>query len=389
MVHNLKREAFFKTEAPPCCLRINPLDPSIVYFGTYTLIQGNDRKGTIEIWKLDKSSNPFKLDCPDSSEIDIDNLPIIGKKLNSIETHGAVLDIKIDSKSISSTNSSLLVSTAHSTGNITFWKIDKSDATILDKISDIQLFPEPNANSDETLITSINFHPRDNFLSFTTTTGKVGYYDYANLASPKKDESIVLMSTEHSLEAWYADWGHFESLSNVIFSGGDDAKLIAHDIREPMPIMETTRVHDAGIVSILTGRKNWCENVVDPFIIWTGGYDDQLCVLDLRAGLNSTGGSLLHNIPPAVKERHNLGGGVWRLIPSPHTNDYRVLTCNMYDGGRIVSYNKDTAQSLEVTSFYKGEHSSITYGGDWVDDKIVSCSFYDNVVQVWNGHISK
>jgi diphthamide biosynthesis protein 7 len=57
----------------------------------------------------------------------------------------------------------------------------------------------------------------------------------------------------------------------------------------------------------------------------------------------------------------------------------------MYDGGRIVSYDPSNAQNVEVVGTYKGEHSSITYGGDWVGDVIVSCSFYDNVVQVWDG----
>ncbi|KAG0688462.1 hypothetical protein C6P40_000922 [Pichia californica] len=390
MTHNLERKAFFKTDSPPCCLRINPLDSSIIYFGTYTLIKGNERKGSIEIWKLNESLDPnSSTDCPDNEIISFDKLPLKGTKIKTISTHGAVLDIKIDPKSITSSDSSLLLTTGHSTGNITFWKIDKENATNITEISDIQLFPESTSNSDETLITSINYHPRKNWLVFTTTTGNVGYYDYENPSNETNDTALTLLDTEHSLEAWYADWGHQQSLDNVIFSGGDDAKLIAHDIREPMPIMETTRIHEAGIVSILTGRSNWCENITDPYVIWTGGYDDQLCVLDLRAGLNTTGGSLIPGIPPLVKEKHNLGGGVWRLIPSPHVNDYRVQTCNMYDGGRVVSYNKDTAQDVEVVGFYKGEHSSITYGGDWVGDNIVTCSFYDNVVQIWNGSFSK
>lgn len=384
MTHNLSREAFFKTDSPPCCLRINPLDSSIIYFGTYTLIEGNKRNGSIELWKLaDNEVHPDATpDKPDDSII-TEHLPLCGEKIKTIPTHGAVLDLKIDPKSNSSSSSSMLLATAHSTGNITLWNIDKLDGTKVSQVLDIQLFPEPTG-SEETLITSINFHPKNNYLVFSTTSGLVGFYDYGT-GSSSVDENMTIMSSEHSLEAWYADWGHFEPLENVIFSGGDDAKLIAHDIREPMAIMETTRVHDAGIVSILTGRESWCNTVTDPYVIWTGGYDDQLCVLDLRAGVNTTGGSLLHGIPPLVKEKHNLGGGVWRLIPSPHQTDYRVMTCNMYDGGRIVSYNNETAKDVEVVGHYKGEHSSITYGGDWVEDKIVSCSFYDNVVQVWDG----
>lgn len=388
MTHSLSREALFKTNSPPCCLRINPLDPSIVYFGTYTLIEGNNRKGSIEIWRIGKKKDvdsSFSTDFPDDGDVSPDNLPILGTCLKVIPTHGAVLDIKIDPKSIHSIDSSLLLATASSTGNITFCKIEKDDGTAFIEVADVQLFPEATLRSDETLITSINFHSNKNYLVFTATSGVVGYYDYESPTKFPEESSVRFFGSEHSLEAWFADWGHHGLLDNVVFSGGDDAKLIAHDIREPMAIMETSRIHDAGIVSILTGRQSWGEKVTDQFVIWTGGYDDNLCVLDLRAGLGSTGGSLIPGLPPIVREKHNLGGGVWRMIPSPHTNDSRVMTCNMYDGGRVLSYNEQTAQQVEVVGNYKGEHSSITYGGDWVGDKIISCSFYDNIVQVWNG----
>lgn len=377
MAQNLKRKALFKTDSPPCCLRINPLDPTFVYFGTYTLIKDNDRKGTIEIWKLDSNSDDG--DIPDNGIIDVDVLSTKACKMKTITTHGAVLDIKIDTKSLTNSDEHLLLATAHSTGNISFWKLNKQDPLDLTLYEDIQLFDEPTADS-ETLITSINFHPRKNYLTFTTTTGSVGFYDYERMP---KLEAADYFATEHSLEAWYADWGHLPLLENVVFSGGDDAQLIAHDIREPMPVFSTNRVHDAGIVSILTARKDWCENVTDPYTIWTGGYDDQLSVLDLRAG-TSTGGSLFNGIPPLVKEKHNLGGGVWRLIPSPAGNDNRVLTCNMYDGGRLLEYNSNTAQDVTVKNYFKGDHSSITYGGDWVGNTAITCSFYDHVVQAWD-----
>lgn len=68
MTNNLSRKAFFKTDSPPCCLRINPLDPSIVYFGTYTLIEGNNRKGSIETWKIGQNDDVSLALSPDSPD---------------------------------------------------------------------------------------------------------------------------------------------------------------------------------------------------------------------------------------------------------------------------------------------------------------------------------
>lgn len=376
MTRNLKRKALFKTDSPPCCLRVNPLDPTIVYFGTYTLIKGNDRSGTIEVWKLSINS---EYDIPDDGVVDADLLTSKAHNLKTISTHGAVLDIKIDTKSLTTSDNFILLATAHSTGNISFWKVNKQDPMDVKLTSNVQLFDQPDGDS-ETLITSINFHSTKNYLTFTTTTGIVGYYDYERMPNA---EAVEHFSSEHSLEAWYGDWGNSPYLENVVFSGGDDAKLIAHDMREPTPVFATDRIHDAGIVSILTSRRNWCEKVTDPFTIWTGGYDDHLCVLDLRAGV-STGGNLFNGVPPLVREKHNLGGGVWRLIPAPGNGDNRVLTCNMYDGGRLLEYNPSTAQDVSTKNYFKGDHSSITYGGDWIDDAAITCSFYDNVVQVWD-----
>lgn len=370
MTQNLERKAVFKTASPPCCLRINPIDPTIVYFGTYTLIEGSNRTGTIEIWKLNDKPDG-KLDIPDDSNINIDELRVKGQQLKCINTKGAVLDIKIDSKSINSNDDYFILATAQSLGNITFWKVNKLDPLDITETSDVSIFDDP-----ESLITSINFHPRNTYLSFTSTTGYVGYYDYST------SNTTTFFESQHTLEAWYADWCHLSPLDNIIFSGGDDTQLIAHDLRTPTPIFTTSRIHDAGIVSILTSRNNWCKYVNNPYMIWTGGYDDQLCVLDLRAGNSSD--SLFQGITPLVKEKHNLGGGVWRLIPSPDINDHRVLTCNMYDGGRILTYDDSNAQNVQVSGYFKGAHSSITYGGDWIDQTAITCSFYDNVVQIWN-----
>lgn len=340
----VERSGKFLTKEPPCCLRMNLVDPNIVYFGTYTLLEGSNRKGSIEIWDVSKSEH-----------------------LKTHETHGAVLDVKLSPNFVND----MIMVTGHSTGNICIWKINENDYTDIKLLKDHQLFDEPNGD-DETLITSVNFHQLESSkLVYTTTTGMVG------ILNLETGDNQILESLQHDLEAWYADFYQIPKFSNVVLSGGDDMQLIGHDIRQSMPIFQTKRVHDAGIVSILTPRHDWCPDNENR--VWTGGYDDQLCVLDMRMGINEEEENSIWGMPPLVKEKHGLGGGVWRLIPG---SENRVMTCNMYDGGRILKHD-DNGLGVEVISQFKGDHESITYGGDWIGNKIVSCSFYDKVVQTW------
>lgn len=333
----LTRDAIFKAQEPPCCLRIHPRHPHLVFLGTYTLVEGTNRKGSIEVWDTDTQT-----------------------LLQTYPTHGAVLDIKLSPRF---EEDSMLV-TCHSTGNISVWKV--GELTELTHLHDHQLFEEPVGDS-ETLITSLNFHMNvAALLVFTTTTGVVGTLNL-------ETGSCQILAGEHSLEAWYADFHQLPQYSNVVLSGGDDMQLVGHDIRQEMPVFQTKRLHDAGIVSILTPREGW--SMQNEHRVWTGGYDDNLCVVDLRMGNGDEG---TWGMPPLGREKHNLGGGVWRLMP---VSDNRVITCNMYDGGRVL--NHQDGEGVQVTSKFKGDHESITYGGDWMDGKLVSCSFYDKVVQVW------
>lgn len=340
---NIERTGKFLTNEPPCCLRMNPLNPHVVYFGTYTLIDGSNRKGSIEIW-----------DVPNSQH------------LKTYDTHGAVLDIKLSPNFATD----LILVTGHSTGNICVWKVNVNNYTELQLLKDHQIYDEPNG-SDETLITSVNFHQLEtSSLVYTTTTGIVGLLNLETGASQELD-------TQHDLEAWYADFYQIPKFSNVIMSGGDDMQLIGHDIRQSMPIFQSKRVHDAGIVSILTPRSDWCP--YEEHTVLTGGYDDQLCVLDMRMDINEEDNNSIWGMPPFVKEKHDLGGGVWRLIPGC---DNRIMTCNMYSGGKVLKHDGNGHQ-IEILGEFKGDHESITYGGDWIGDTMVSCSFYDKVVQTW------
>ncbi|CUM66747.1 uncharacterized protein PRCAT00004428001 [Priceomyces carsonii] len=334
------------TELPPCCLRISPQDNSVIVVGTYKLEEEGTRHGSIDIYKYsnDVSSN-YNL-----------------KLLSKIDTESAVLDIKFHNFDPS------LLALSHSTGNVVLWKFDIEQKT-LDKLTNIKI------GELDCLVTSVFFSPvESDRLVATTTFGNVFSIDLS-------DFSISRMEKAHELECWTASFGELGQLSNVVYSGGDDGKLIAHDLRTRQEIWSTSHQHhQAGVVSILSPGSGW--NTHNPNQLWTGSYDDNLRILDLRLPDPETS-SLIPGYVPKVIEEKNLGGGVWRLIPSPLVSDNRVLSCCMYDGARILD---SKGNSIEVDKYFKGEHNSICYGGDWASNGslVATCSFYDKVLHLWS-----
>lgn len=330
-----------RTEArlPPCCLRIHPDDHSLIFIGTYKLEKESGiRHGSIEIHRL--------MD----GEITL---------LVSVSTSLAILDLKFSPKD------SLVLLLAHSTGEIIVWSFRQE----LKQISSLQVTDETN------LVTSIFFSPSDpQKILATLTSGEALVFDLST-------ECVAHLTETHSLECWTGAFGEAGPSRNVIFTGGDDARLIAHDLRTKDKIWSTShRHHDAGVVLILCPSDKWLSHRPDQ--LWTGSYDDNLRVFDLRKLDGDDGPYLYPTLLPAEKQKVNLNGGVWRLIPAPDSDN--VLACCMYDGARIL---KPTSEGVEVLRYFKGDHESMCYGGDWqAPEYVVTCSFYDNVVQVWLPH---
>ncbi|KAI3403714.2 GDH2 [Candida oxycetoniae] len=319
-------------------LKFHPEDSSKIYIGTYKLEDNGRKHGSLDYYHYDPSEQRLVL-------------------VQAIMTEAAILDMKFNPN-----DTSILVS-AHSNGHIMLWTVSSGEGPIL--IKDI-------AVDEDTLITSIFFSPvHQNLMLLTLTNGSSAVFDLENCTP-------TLLETQHSLECWTGSFGGLGHLQDVVYTGGDDSQLIAHDLRMATAIWTLKKGHDAGVVSILSPTTRW--NSSKSNLLWTGSYDDHLRVWDLRC-ISSSNPNLLPNRMPINLYKENLNGGVWRLIPSP--NDSRILSCCMYDGARIIDASD---VNFQVQRYFKGDHESMCYGGDWSSDgKVVAtCSFYDNVVQIWS-----
>lgn len=325
------RVALVHTELPPCCLRVHPDNSLVVFVGTYRLESDGSRHGSVDVFRLGAGQLVLE---------------------DSLKCGSAILDLKFNPF-----DPNMLVS-AHSTGSISVWKWSGS---CLEHVKTLQLFDNDN------LVTSVVFDPvRKGHLLATLTSGEAATVDLESSA-------VQILASAHALECWIGAYGELGELNNVVFTGGDDARMICHDLRTSSLVFSTTgRQHDAGVVSILPLSLAW--NTSRPNQLFTGSYDDQLRLFDLRTMGNN---QVLPGRPPALLNLENLGGGVWRLCPLDQS---RLLVCCMYDGARVVSIADN---SWEVASTFKAGHESICYGADWAGELAVTCSFYDRVVQVW------
>ena len=372
-------EAHVNTGLPPCCLRI--FQDKFVLVGTYELDKptGN-RTGSIDIYDVN-----FKL-------------------IHTYFTYGAILDLKL------SPFDSTLLATAHSTGNIMIWKIVTEDCNndiTIELISDLFAF------DNDTLVTSLHFSPLDpKLICVTTTTGECATFDievgektfnaetvkdsYSKIDTKTvtvqgndvtgRDLVVETFTETHGLECWTAEFGQLSPLQDVLFTGGDDSTIMAHDLRSKDNIWSNQRIHEAGVVGIKCSSETFRQS--RPTSIITGSYDDNIRNLDLRMlGVNIYPG---RNTPVSHISSKNMGGGVWRFsdIPMSLKTDLvdKLMICCMYDGAKIVTLdesNQDSEDYFQIEKFLIKGHESMCYGGDWGNDFIATCSFYDKSLQKW------
>ena len=327
-----KRLDLQHTELPPCVVKYHPVNHSTLFIGTYKLEQNGIKHGTIDVYSTD---NRFEV-------------------VESVKT-SAVLDLNIH-------ESGTIIVSGHALGDVILWKFDPTT-------NKLSLTKQTQPFGDVT-ITSVNFH--NDQIVVTATNGQCCFVDMESFTEDH-------FSNSHELECWISECGQMGELNHVVFTGGDDGQLMAHDTRTSTAIWAERRHHQAGVVSILSPSSRW--NATNSHQLWTGSYDDHLRILDLRV-IDKANPELIEGYIPRVHQEQNTGGGVWRLIPSP-LGDNRVMACCMYDGARVVEV-KD--QEFDIKGYFKGDHESMTYGGDWnrATGNVTTCSFYDCVVQTWD-----
>lgn len=322
------------SEWPPCCLRVDKNKDIIV--GTYELDKkSGERYGRLEVY--DQDLNP----------------------LGRTDICSAILDLRLFENSLV---------TAHADGSVSLWE---NHTTPVHKLR-LKVF-------EDALVTSLCIAPNTSSILATSTTGNAALIDVQTLSNVRQ------FSAQHSLECWTGAFGTLSPLENVIFTGGDDAGIIVHDIRTKDPIWQNTKIHDAGLVAIMPSSKSFRRS--KPTSLITGSYDDCIRSLELRM----LGDSLYpgHNTPVLDCKKLNLNGGVWRFSEIPPTYKTRgepdtLMVCCMYNGAQIVQILDDADQMFNVTHHLLEGHESMCYGGDWTDDLIATCSFYDRSIQTWN-----
>ncbi|KAJ2723396.1 hypothetical protein GGI07_002671 [Coemansia sp. Benny D115] len=196
----------------------------------------------------------------------------------------------------------------------------------------------------------------------------------------------------HNAEAWITSFDYWNT--SILFSGGDDSRLKAWDLRQDLECAQplfNLRRHQAGVCSIHP-------NFHRQHMLATGGYDDTVMVWDTRSMRR-----------PLAE--HNVGGGVWRLKWHP-TEPTQLLVGAMYNGFHILDVSVAGDSSLVSASDAKPTsmpplpeaaavgvetqvsfmaHESIAYGADWCQTHrdsskgwlVGTCSFYDHAVHLW------
>ena len=228
---------------------------------------------------------------------------------------------------------------------------------------------------DGSVATASSAHSGPSSISVAASSSS-GHVSVLTLQQSSSSLSLLASCTAHSLEVWSCAFSPHCPTS--LYSGGDDCLLCHVDTRTMQQPTVLSRQHTAGVCCVLPSASG-------EHVLATGCYDERVRLWDARAMRQPLG-------------ERRLNGGVWRLRwgkkDDGSEDDSRLLCCCMHAGVQLLELAEGGA-ALRVTSEYY-EHQSLAYGADWVtvhssaasgsderNNAIVSCSFYDNSLRLW------
>jgi len=262
---------------------------------------------------------------------------------NTINLDCGVLDIKLIE------NNKLIV-TANSNDTFSIIKLFSNE----DKMT-FELLKTVNFNSTKTdTCNVVDINLNTNNLLFGLNDGTIKSYDYAN-------ESFNYSQKQHD----YSIWSILSYDTNTFYSGSDDSKILAWDIRENKSI-NFNKEHTAGVTSLY-------RDITNDNVIISGSYDERINHIDVRKPRTSLGS-------------FKSGKTVWDFKQANYHDKNLFFVSCIYDGFKVYAKQENTYNLEEILDF--PEHQAIVYGVDIKQNEssidVVSCSFYDNLICSWN-----
>ncbi|KAI0012390.1 WD40-repeat-containing domain protein [Xylariaceae sp. FL0662B] len=408
-------------DLPPSCVEFCPAHPDHFVVGTYNLQreEASDATGSIDEDTDEQQQTRRQPQSRDGSLV-VFRLSEATDDITHLQTvpyPSAILDLHFHPHR----EGGAVLAVVSSTGTLSFFRLSpssESSGTLKEVVTH-----RPLDTDEGVLFLSCSWHPSiPDLLAISTSSCEVHILRVDDSWNVFKAQPAPVIT--HTLEAWTVAFSPFptqrftseagpqreESRSIVIFSGGDDSKLLRTSceyrpvrddedyeiIQTPWPAVAISG-HEAGVTAILPLNLKLADG---SSVVVTGSYDDRVRVYSMHS---QEGGVGLQK--PRVLAEENLGGGVWRLrlvkleeIAREGTSDraqqwrVQILASCMHAGSRILEITGDYAEVHKVKVLGRfEEHKSMNYASDFQPGtelggrplRCVSTSFYDKLLCLW------